>query len=202
MNRVKYVRVKQGLEMLAWLLILPHRLIFSIQSRLLGHTQACLMASQRAARWPGFFGVLLRRALFKQILSRMGKDVSVSMGTILTKPTIELNDSVYIGSYCIVGDAQIGANTLISDFVSILSGNHGLAPNQLIKDQPEHYQTVQIGADCWIGNRAVILADLGDHCVVGAGSVVTKPVPDYAIVAGNPARSIGDRRQHKAEHAC
>jgi acetyltransferase-like isoleucine patch superfamily enzyme len=40
----------------------------------------------------------------------------------------------------------------------------------------------------------VILADVGDHCIVGAGSVVTKPVPDGKIVAGSPVRVIGDRR--------
>jgi serine acetyltransferase len=42
------------------------------------------------------------------------------------------------------------------------------------------------------------MADVGKHCVVGAGSVVTKPVPDYAIVVGNPARIQGFREQPKA----
>jgi acetyltransferase-like isoleucine patch superfamily enzyme len=42
------------------------------------------------------------------------------------------------------------------------------------------------------------LADVGDHCVVAAGAVVTRPVADYQIVAGNPARPVGDRRD-KAE---
>jgi serine acetyltransferase len=40
-----------------------------------------------------------------------------------------------------------------------------------------------------------VLADVGSHCVIGAGSVVTKPVPDYAIAVGNPARVIKDRRE-------
>ena len=50
-----------------------------------------------------------------------------------------------------------------------------------------------IGRDTWIGDRAVIMCDVGEHCVVGAGSVVTKPVPDYAIVVGSPARVVGSR---------
>ena len=46
------------------------------------------------------------------------------------------------------------------------------------------------------GERAIIAADIGQHCVIGAGSVVTKPIPDYAIAVGVPAKVI---RQVKAE---
>lgn len=45
-----------------------------------------------------------------------------------------------------------------------------------------------IGADCWIGDAAVIMADIGDGATVGAGSVVTRSVPPATVVAGNPAR--------------
>jgi acetyltransferase-like isoleucine patch superfamily enzyme len=49
---------------------------------------------------------------------------------------------------------------------------------------------VTIGCDSWIGDRSIVLADVGQHCVIGAGSVVPKPIPDYAIAVGNPARVI------------
>ena len=54
---------------------------------------------------------------------------------------------------------------------------------------------VAIGDGAWIGANATVMADVGRHAIVGAGSVVVHPVPDYAIVAGNPARFIRDRRQ-------
>ena len=47
---------------------------------------------------------------------------------------------------------------------------------------------VTIGEGSWIGKRAVVMADVGRHCIVGAGAVVTKPIPDYAIAMGVPAR--------------
>jgi len=58
-----------------------------------------------------------------------------------------------------------------------------------------------IGDGVWIGANATIMADVGHDAIVGAGSVVTKPVPPYAIVAGNPARIIRDRRPLGEESA-
>ena len=49
---------------------------------------------------------------------------------------------------------------------------------------------ITIGRDTWIGDRAVVLADVGSHCVIGAGSVVTRPIPDYAIAVGVPAQVV------------
>lgn len=57
-------------------------------------------------------------------------------------------------------------------------------------------QPVRIGNDVWIGIRVTILpgVTVGNHCIIGAGAVVTKDVPDYAIVGGNPARILRMRK--------
>jgi len=183
---------------------LPAWLMFVMQSAVLGRTRAFVAAGQRAARWPGVFGEYLRRALYGRLVSKMGRDVVLSFGSVLTKPTVELGDGVYIGSYCTLGDVRIGDNTLIGDHVCIPSGAGQHRFDRLdipIRDQKGTLRTIRIGRDCWIGSGAVILADVGDHCVIGAGSVVTKPVPSFKIVVGNPARPRGDRRQwlHAAE---
>ncbi len=185
-------------EQVAALLTLPTWLAYQAQSRILGETRACVAISQAAAKWSGFVGIYLRRALYKRLLVGVGDNVAISMGTILTKPTIKLGNSIYIGSYCILGDVTIGDNTMLADQVSVISGDHGMEPDLLMKDQPAYYRKIMIGEDCWVGSRATIMADLGNHCVVGAGSVVTKPVGEYMIVAGNPARPIGDRRARKS----
>ncbi len=177
--------------------ILPAWTWFRLESMVVGRTSACLDVSQLAAQWTGIVGVYLRRALLKHLIAKVGRQVSVSTGTILTKPSIELGDYVYIGRYGTLGDVRIGDHTLIGDHVCLLSGQHGILPNALIKDQPEEFHTITVGTDCWIGSGSIIMADVGNYCVIGAGSVVTKAVPDYAIVAGNPAKPIGDRRQQK-----
>ncbi len=190
--------IKPLADAFAALAILPMWALFELQSMMLGKMYACLDISQLAAQWTGTAGVYLRRALLKHMIARVGQHVSVGTGTILTKPTIELGDCVFIGKYGILGDVSIGDHTLIADHVCIVTGQYGISPDVLIKDQPEEFRRITIGADCWIGSGAIIMADVGNHCVVGAGSVVTKPVVDYLIVAGNPAKPIGDRRQPKA----
>ncbi len=183
---------------LAEVAVLPALLQFKIESLVLEPNSACLDVTQAAARWTGLVGMYLRRALLKHIIAKVGSEVLVGTGTVLTKTSIELGDRVYIGSYGILGNVCIGDNTLVGDRVSFISGQHGIAPDALIKDQPEEFRRIMIGADCWIGSGAIVMADVGDHSVVGAGSVVTKPVSKYMIVAGNPAKPIGDRRLRKA----
>lgn len=61
---------------------------------------------------------------------------------------------------------------------------------------------LEIKDNVWIGARAIILGNvrtIGTGAIIGAGSVVTKPVPDYAIVAGNPARIIRYRTKEEKE---
>ena len=58
------------------------------------------------------------------------------------------------------------------------------------------YTPVMIGDDVWIGQRAIIKpgTKVGSHAIIGAGSIVTKDVPEWAIVAGNPAKIIRMRK--------
>jgi acetyltransferase-like isoleucine patch superfamily enzyme len=60
-----------------------------------------------------------------------------------------------------------------------------------IQEQGGTFEQVQLGENCWIGERSVIMADLGRQCVVGAGSVVTKSFEDLSIIGGNPAKILG-----------
>jgi acetyltransferase-like isoleucine patch superfamily enzyme len=74
------------------------------------------------------------------------------------------------------------------------SGQHGFEDVQIpIREQKGVIVRVAIGADSWIGNRCVVMADVGQGSVVGAGSVVTKPIPDRSLAVGSPARVVGIR---------
>lgn len=91
----------------------------------------------------------------------------------------------------------IGEDSRIAHNVTIYAFNHGVAPERPIASQPVTSRGIRIGRDCWVGANVGITdgVSIGDHAVVGMGSVVTRDVPSWAIVAGNPARVIGDRRE-------
>jgi len=193
--------VKDALESLAAVMVLPWRGYHIVYRAVAGAERACQALSQRASRWPGAGGDYLRWALLRGILVHVGRDVTVSFGTLFSRPSARLGDSVYVGPYCMLGNVVVGRDTLLASHVTILSGaaQHGVARLDVpVRQQPGTFEIVEIGQDCWIGAGAIVLANVGDHCVVAAGSVVTQPVEGWKIVAGVPARVIGDRRDRAA----
>jgi acetyltransferase-like isoleucine patch superfamily enzyme len=92
---------------------------------------------------------------------------------------------------------EVGDGTRIATGVTVFAFDHGLDPGAEIRSQPVRSRGIVIGRDVWIGANAGITdgVRIGDHAVVGMGAVVTRDVPEWAIVGGVPARVIGDRRE-------
>jgi acetyltransferase-like isoleucine patch superfamily enzyme len=115
----------------------------------------------------------------------------------LTKPhpKVTIGDDVVIGRHNMItakGNITIGSYTRIGAFVQILDQGHGFEKDQLIMYQNAIIEDTSIGEDCWIGTGAKILkgVKIGNGVVIGANAVVTKDIPDYAIVGGIPAKII------------
>ncbi|MCE9686751.1 acyltransferase [Shewanella sp. AS16] len=129
----------------------------------------------------------------------IGDDCMIAAESFLHGP-ITLGDEVAINHGCSLDGGRkgirIGRQTRIANNVTIYAFNHGMAPNAPVYRQAANSCGVVIGEDVWIGAQAGIVdgVTIGHHAVVGMGAIVTKDVPDWAIVAGNPARIIGDRR--------
>ncbi len=152
--------------------------------------------SQLISLIPGLIGVYLRGAFYFLTCPDVNRDVSIGFLTIFSHEDTYIDAGVYIGAQCNIGMCSIGSNCLLGSGVHVLSGNrqHDFSSiNIPIKDQHRVFEKVSIGEDCWIGNNTVIMADVGKHCVVAAGAVVTQSVPDFSIVGGNPARHIRSR---------
>lgn len=92
---------------------------------------------------------------------------------------------------------RLGAGTRIASGAVLYAFDHGLAEDRAIREQPVRSRGIILGEDVWIGANAGITdgVTVGDHAVVAMGAVVTRDVPPWAIVAGVPARPIGDRRK-------
>lgn len=114
---------------------------------------------------------------------------------------IELGDEVGFNYGCYVngyGGLSIGDRSLVGPGSMIHTANH--VTDDLTRPYQEQgwiEQPVTIGVGCWIGMGVCILpgVTIGDHCIVGAGSVVAKDLESYSVSVGNPARPIKDRRE-------
>ena len=116
---------------------------------------------------------------------------------------------VVIGDYSriglhstIIGPVCIGSHVHLAQGITVTALNHNFADrDRRIDQQGISTQPVVIGDDVWIGANAVILpgVTIGRHCVVAAGAVVTKDVPDYCVVGGVPAKIIKNLAPQQTE---
>lgn len=147
---------------------------------------------------------------------KIGRGVSIKQGyriecyesfaNVKLNPLFVLGDGVIIGpgfTGFVADKVEIKADTIIAGNVTIISENHGIDPES---DIPYHAQPlttgpVEIGKGCWIGQNVSVLPNvtIGDKCIIGCNSVVTKNIPSFSIAVGAPAEVIKqyDFKQHK-----
>jgi virginiamycin A acetyltransferase len=140
----------------------------------------------------------LRNAFYRRTMTSCHPDSAILFGTIFSQTDTDIGKNVYIGPNCNIGRSSIQAHCTLGSNVHILSGKNQHFHEDLdipIQEQGGVFEKIIIGEDTWIGNGALIMANIGKKCIIGAGSVVVQDVPDYSIMAGNPARLIKNRRQ-------
>ena len=141
-------------------------------------------------------GLKLRLFLYRRIGMRVGKNCMIRRGIYLVSPNqLEVGDGSFLGRaslYC-TGGVKIGKNVNVSDGAVIITAKHDI-------NSPKFealYEPISIGDWVWIATNAVVLAgvNVGEGAIVAAAAVVTKDVPPYSIVGGNPAMVIGERKK-------
>jgi len=187
--------VKFLLNLLSQLLVLPliilcklEEIIFSKNAELIFHTCTHLIAML-----PGLPGAFLRRAFYSLTLDECSNHCHIGFGSIFSHRSTIVEKHVYIGSYSIIGSAVLGEHCLIGSRVSILSGKalHVLDEDGMWTPySAERLSQVKLAKNVWVGEGAIVAADIGEGSMIGAGSVITTNVKAHIVVTGNPARFV------------
>jgi len=136
-------------------------------------------------------------------------DIHIGQGTRLGRRVyLETSEGgrIRIGANCVINDGAtivayknitLGDFVMMGEYATIRDANHGTRRGETIRVQPHIAEVITIGNDAWIGRGACVLkgVTVGEGAVIGANSVVTHDVEANVIVAGAPARPVGERHE-------
>lgn len=141
------------------------------------------------------------RSDFEKIEKIVKELLGKSEGAFINPPfycdygfNIEVGKNFYANYNCTildVGKVTIGDNCMFAPNVAIYTAGHPIHPDSR-NSMYEYGIPVSIGDNCWLGGNTIVCpgVKIGNNVVIGAGSVVTKDIPDWSIAAGNPCRVI------------
>jgi acetyltransferase-like isoleucine patch superfamily enzyme len=171
--------------------ILPFATLTWVERRLMTGEGVFTLVSQLLALVPGYPGIVLRAAFCYLSLDQCSWEVHVGFGSIFTHRRVTLGQHASVGAYCVIGHADIGERVMMASRVSIPSGKRQHLDDDGRMSREPRFDRVTVGNDSWVGEGAIILADVGRGCIVSAGAVVTSAMPESCVVGGNPARVLG-----------
>lgn len=185
------VQIKNLINLLFVLLNAPFLALYFLLLPISRQDELFASFSQFYALWPGKVGIYLRRNFYRFTMAYLGPNVTIGFGTIFSHRGIEIGENVYIGPQCNIGLCRIGSECLIGSGVHILSGTkqHNYDdPVKPLREQGGTYTKVRMGENCWLGNCAVIMGDIAERSVVGAGAIVVGCSLPGAVMLGRKAR--------------
>jgi len=175
---------------LTWPIILPIALVSRISDFIF------ITNSQLLSLIPYLIGTIVRHEFYKFTLTKCGENVMVGFGTVFLYRDIEIGDNVLFGMFNTVHYCDFGSYVLIADGCRFLSGSKYHNYNDLDKPialQGGKLKRISISSNVWIGTNAIIMESVNEGSIVGAGSVVNKPIESNVIAAGNPVKIIRSR---------
>lgn len=178
---------------LAFVAISPMLLWFVVKRAVLGADRALQGSAQALALVPGLPGQYVRRAFLSVALAHCAPTSVVEFGVTFSQCAARLDDNVYVGPFCSLGRVHLERDVLVAGGVHIPSGADTHATTLVdtaIREQGGTRELIRVGQGTWIGNGAIVMADIGRDCVIGAGAVVTTAIPDRSVAVGVPARVI------------
>jgi virginiamycin A acetyltransferase len=164
-----------------------------VEARCSGRDELFLFWGQAFAVVPGLPGKYLRKCFYFLTLRSCPLRCDIGFLSYFSDRQSEVGRGAYVGFGVSVGLASLGDGCLVGNRACIINGGwqHTLGPDgRLTPFDHTSARCVRIGAETWIGEGAIVMADVGGRCIIGAGSVVSASVPDGCLVAGNPARFL------------
>jgi len=140
-------------------------------------------------KYIGVFGKIFRLFLANRISNGIGKNVNIEKGAVIS-PNTTIGDNSGVGINCELPDGvNLGRNIMMGPDCLFYPKNHKFDPQTQTYRGYTPINEIKIEDNAWIGARCIVLSGvtIGKGALVGAGSVVTKDVPPYTLVAGNPA---------------
>lgn len=138
-----------------------------------------------------------RTAIYGKLLGGCGSDFQTESGVIFEFPErVSVGSRVFINRGTVVtarAPVSIGDDVLIGPYVIINSGNHVFGDVGLPINMQGHDEApISIGDNVWLGAHVCVLpgVSIGKGCVIGAGAIVVRDVPDYTLAVGVPAKAI------------
>jgi len=139
---------------------------------------------------PSPVGRYLRSAYYFGTLEQCSWRIHIGFGSLFVHRGAFIRERVSMGSYCVIGHADIGSDVRMASRVSVPSGKRQHLTDDGQLSQSTNYNRVNIGRGCWVGEGAIVMAHVGEHSIISAGAVVTNEMPKSTIVGGNPARVL------------
>lgn len=137
----------------------------------------------------------LRNKIMKQLFKNVGENVWIEPNfRCKFGKNITIGDNVYINFGCIILDCSevtIGSHTLLGPNIGLYAANHSTDTTERINGGC-YGKPIHIGNNVWLGGDVKVLqgVTIGDNTIIGAGSIVTKDIPDNVIAVGNPCKVI------------
>jgi acetyltransferase-like isoleucine patch superfamily enzyme len=191
------------------------RIVFSVSAVLVSPLVALAWIERRALRSEGIFvafaqllalapgqvGSYLRGAYYYGTLSRCSWETHIGFGSVFMHRGASVGPRTSMGAYCVIGHANIGEEVMMGSRVSIPSGKRQHLDDAGKMTSSTKFETVTIGDLTWVGEGAIVMADVGKHSIVSAGAVVTKIAPANSLIGGNPASVIRELDRPRADRA-
>jgi acetyltransferase-like isoleucine patch superfamily enzyme len=161
-----------------------------IEDKVIKGDTVFVFLTQLLALIPGAVGTHLRGAYYYGTLEQCSWQVHVGFGSVFTHRGASVGPYVSIGMYCVIGHARIGDHVVMASRISIPSGRRQhLDGSGKLSSQPR-FESVTVGRGSWIGEGAIIMANVGERCIVSAGTVIINEMPGASLLAGNPAAVV------------